>query len=301
LHRPKKEIKTKLQSMPRVMLLLLLFVTSNVYSQEYGLRSYIGSMHYMGDLAPLSANLSASRAHIATKVSHTIKVNEIVTYFSSVVIGKVSGDDALSADPARKRRNLSFESNIYEFGVGMEISFVSLIPKIGKYGIDVFMTGGISTFHMNPRTLYEGHWYKLQALGTEGQGLDLKDSNFENWPFIDDSFYKDKYKLWQLAFPFGVGCSFKINDRFSFGLEIVPRFTLTDYLDDVSSNYLATSFQSEIQGPTIARLANRSGIDYANSGAMRGDSNDKDWYIFNSLTFVMSLANIDRKIKKKRS
>lgn len=267
--------------MPKIILLLL-FTTCTylLCSQDYEVRSSFGAMHYLGDLAPLSSDLSASRPHIASKVSYNLSFNEMVTYYSSLVVGKVSANDENSNNLQRKNRNLSFESNIYEIGIGLEISLVSAFPKFDKYGIDIFLTGGVSTFHMNPQGFIDNRWVDLQPLGTEGQG-ELR---------YEDHF-KSKYKLWQLAFPFGMGIGFKLSDRYAIGLEFAPRFLLTDYLDDVSSIYMDTKLQTELQGSLTARLANRTGSDVS-FNTIRGDSRDKDWYVYNSFTFIMALANM---------
>jgi hypothetical protein len=67
-------------------------------------------------------------------------------------------------------------------------------------------------------------------LGTEGQHatLDPTDANHGIKP----------YSLLVIAIPFGIGSRIKINDLLDLWIEVGVRYTFTDYLDDVSKNYV---------------------------------------------------------------
>ncbi len=287
--------------MPRQCIFMgMLMIFALTSFGQYNVRMIPGMTHYMGDLAPYESIFSYSKGHVAAGVAYTLKVNEIISYYSKFTRGKISGDDANSADQWRRRRNLSFESNLYEIGAGFEVSLITLVKGFDKFGIDVYLLGGVNLFHFNPRTFYMGEWHDLQPLGTEGQGA----------PGI----YKTPYKLWQFSFPFGFGASFKLSDIYSMGLEFAPRATLTDYLDDVSQVYLDRTLQLPLQGELTTALANRieEGMDidpgeiitttgsdpYA--GTQRGDSIDRDWYIFSSFSFAMELGSGASKFLKKQ-
>jgi len=75
-----------------------------------------------------------------------------------------------------------------------------------------------------------GKWVKLRPLGTEGQysTLDPTDANYGIKP----------YKVAQIAIPFGIGIRLKLNQVMDFSAEWGFRYTFTDYLDDVSRNYV---------------------------------------------------------------
>ncbi len=47
-----------------------------------------------------------------------------------------------------------------------------------------------------------------------------------------------QYKLVQLAIPFGIGARYRLNQVFDISMEFGIRYTFTDYLDDVSQNYV---------------------------------------------------------------
>jgi hypothetical protein len=91
-----------------------------------------------------------------------------------------------------------------------------------------FAYAGIAVFRHNPQAQVPGNdlfgqpfanageWVNLQPLKTEGQS----------------------YNLFQFAIPFGAGVRFRLADQMDVSLEFGFRYTFTDYLDDVSSNYV---------------------------------------------------------------
>jgi hypothetical protein len=102
---------------------------------------------------------------------------------------------------------------------------------------------GFAVFHHNPQAIAPktyldgttpdpkaGQWVDLQPLGTEGQNSTLlpTDANFGIKP----------YSLIQAAIPFGVGGRFRLNEVLDLWADIGFRYTFTDYLDDVSKNYV---------------------------------------------------------------
>src|SRR5690606_21307429 len=46
------------------------------------------------------------------------------------------------------------------------------------------------------------------------------------------------YKLIQAAIPFGIGARFRLNQLMDFSVELGFRYLFTDYIDDVSQNYI---------------------------------------------------------------
>ena len=73
-----------------------------------------------------------------------------------------------------------------------------------------------------------------------------------------------KYSLIQVAIPMGMGLKFLLGN-FTLGLEAGARKTFTDYLDDVSTIYVKT-------------------------GRQRGNSQDKDWYMFGGITLTVKIS-----------
>ncbi len=68
-----------------------------------------------------------------------------------------------------------------------------------------------------------GEWVDLKPLRTEGQGL------------IPG---REEYKLTQLNIPMGIGVKYFLTETFHVSSEVLHRKTFTDYIDDVSTNYV---------------------------------------------------------------
>ena len=264
----------------RIIILLIVFVfcsTLDVKAQEYEFRFYIGANYYQGDLSPNKGKFSFSPGRLGLATMLGTKLSNVFRLNIKFMIGQIGGADADANLDNRKIRNLSFDSPIYEFGINLELSLNSFIKKLDKYGIDIYYTTGINLFNFSPKTtlLTAGKYelIDLQPLGTEGQGLPG---------------YDEKYALTQFNIPFGVGFKFQLFDNVELGFEFVPRLTFTDYLDDVSGQYVSYDELIEANRPLTAVLANRTG-EYlgtgplnVNSGTLRGDSTGNDWYFFGS-------------------
>jgi hypothetical protein len=140
-------------------------------------------------------------------------------------------------------------------------------------------------------------------LGTEGQYSTLPDTavNYGIKP----------YKLIQLAIPFGLGVRFRLNEVMDLSAEIGFRYTFTDYLDDVSQNYVnlgvfednelarAMSYRTnEVLGepPPVGQGGQDSGgytvwpgYGTEHSGSIRGNKDDRDIYMVTTfrLTYIL--------------
>ena len=103
--------------------------------------------------------------------------------------------------------------------------FDGLQGKLRPYGL-----AGIGMFHFNPQGQYintSGHkqWVDLRPLHLEGQG-------FPEYP------NRKEYALTQASIVMGAGFKYYIKENMYVGFEILHRKTFTDYLDDVSTEYI---------------------------------------------------------------
>ena len=103
-----------------------------------------------------------------------------------------------------------------------------------------------------------GTWVDLEPLGTEGQYSTLNDT--------DVNAGIEPYKQIQLAIPFGFGVRYRLNQVFDLSFEMGIRYTFTDYLDDVSQNYVDPG---SLNSDLARYLADRSGEANA---AVSGDA-----------------------------
>ena len=137
-----------------------------------------------------------------------------------------------------------------------------------KYPISPYFFYEIAYFQMNPIAELNGNDVELQQLGTEGQGTSLSD--------------KRPYRLNQISIPLGVGIKFNLRKRLAISIEYGIRKTFTDYLDDVSGDYVDPVALSAFNGPLAGELSdpglNNNGL--SNIGFNRGNSSTKDWYSF---------------------
>jgi hypothetical protein len=95
-----------------------------------------------------------------------------------------------------------------------------------------------------------------------------------------------------------VGYKYNLNPKMNVGVEIVYRFTTTDYLDDVSQTYVGIDkFGTLPDGdPSIgAILQDRSGETGATpigvEGKQRGYSNQKDGYLMAEIMFSFNITS----------
>jgi len=202
--------------------------------------------------------------------------------------GKVSASDSVlkgdgSAASLRYLRNLNFRSKLAELSTLMEFYLLNLLssdlPLLSPY-----LIFGIGYFHFDPETLINQKWVRLQPLHTEGQG-------FKEFPTRMD------YKLNQLSFPLGAGLKYDVSRFAVLRVEFVYRILPTDYLDDVSKEYIEPSLFYKYLSPEKAALA-ASLADRGKElnpahrtipGGIRGNPKNKDAFFSFSLKFSIVL------------
>lgn len=218
-------------------------------------------------------------------------------YRVSFAYGKVSGYDGLTTEPYRNNRNLHFKSNIFELSSQFEFYFTKERPDhlyrykgvsgLKNVDMQVYAFMGVGAFWFNPKADYNGTWYALQPLGTEGQTLKPG---------------TQKYSRVSVAVPIGIGIKNAINHRWSVGLELGIRKTFTDYIDDVSTTYYDKNLIAAAFGPAAGYFADPSlgliqappGFEPNGIGQQRGDSSDNDAYLFAHITVNYKIGRFRR-------
>jgi opacity protein-like surface antigen len=202
--------------------------------------------------------------------------------------GQVSGSDANTTtkggeEVSRKNRNLDFRSNIYEGYIAAEVYptvFFENDPTDVQGRLRPYGLIGVGVFHFNPQGTYTDptsgvvSWVDLRPLHTEGEG-------FPEYP------NRKEYSLTQINIPMGVGIKYYFNENLNVSFEIVHRKTFTDYIDDVSTQFVDPSVFYAHLSPAEAKIAdqmsNKSplrGIPNSsyNPGDKRGDPSQNDAY-----------------------
>lgn len=287
----------------------------------------LNALNYYGDLAPkpsrFSTDISFTRPAIGISFAH--RFGPRYTLMASFAYGTLRGSDLESADRGdlsngfhRSNRNLSFRNRIKELSVVASLDlFENMSTYISRVKWTPYAFAGISVFHHNPQaqvpltqldgTPFDnaGTWVNLKPLGTEGQYADLRET--------DVNYGIKPYKLIQPAIPMGVGARFRINEVMDFAAEIGFRYVFTDYLDDVSRNYVdlgvfgddelakALSYRSNeiaenqsLLRPTPSTVDGRvynllPGYGSEHPENVRGDSSDRDIFMVTTfrLTYII--------------
>lgn len=241
-----------------------------------------GGMFYIGDLNDMSA---LSMPRLAGGIGLRYNLNNRWAFRVEGSYGQIGVDkDCI------ERRNLSFKSDLIEAAALAEFNFAPYGGGATEKKWTPFIFGGLALYHFNPMASYidgEGNemWVDLQPLCTEGQGS----------PSYPD---RKMYPLTQVSLPFGVGIKVRLGKSFSLSAEYGFRKTWTDYLDDVSTTYVALETLQEVsEDPTMsARMADRSGeveAGYVNApGIKRGDDSLNDMYSYVHFTMGISLETV---------
>ncbi|MDA7804076.1 DUF6089 family protein [Crocinitomix sp.] len=250
-----------------IFLLILAFGFSISFGQGFKSATevgvYGGGSYYIGDLNSTHFKYSKFsyggifRYNLSTR--HSLRL--------TAFYGEIYGDDANSKDPFQLNRNLNFKTNLLELAIGFEIDWFKYRINDMKYPISPYFFYQFAYARINPMTELDGNEIALQPLSTEGQGTGIPGTK------------RNQYRLNQFTVPLGIGLKFNLRARIAMSFEYGIRLTFTDYLDDVSGNYLDADILSAENGPLAATLANRS-LDGVNTGLNRGNSSTKDWYAF---------------------
>ena len=258
-----------------------LFLNSSISQvHNFGSKSELGVMggvmYYVGDLNPYH-HFRDFEAGIG--IIYKYNITSHFAFRLTGLYGKVTGNDSKSKSEYRFNRNLHFRSNILEIGAGFEINFFKYRTQDFKHPITPYLIFQVAYFHMNPQAKRGDSYHNLQPLGTEGQGSSLGGK---------------AYSLHQVSFPIGLGLKFNIAKGVSFAVEYSIRFTFTDYLDDVSKNYVDPDILASENGPNAGyfsdRSLNKSGPGGSNIGYQRGDISTNDWYAFLGATLTFRLS-----------
>ena len=214
----------------------------------------------------------------------------------------VSGDDALTEEPARSARKLSFRSHLLELSGQMEYMLVKqksghlyrLRGVRGKswFRFEVYLFGGIGGLWYNPQSRNpDGDWVSLKNLNTEGQGLPGGPKDYSGLTVV---------------VPYGIGLRRNLGGSvrqgmWTLGIELSMRKTFSDYIDDVSGYYYndpekSPSAIAEAYGEEALYFHDPSGVynlDGFGEPQQRGDKSDKDAY-------MMGIISLNYKIGRRR-
>jgi hypothetical protein len=254
-----------------------IFATGGKYGKSREMGICLGTAYYIGDLNPHAH--FGTRLNIGGGLMYRDNLSTRWSIKGSLLYGRVEAYDADSDDPWQQNRNLSFRNDLLEFSMVAELNYFDYQIGDERNGISPYLFLGISYFSMRPEAEYNGNWYELQPLGTEGQGTTEGGSH---------------YKTNGIAIPMGLGLKVNLFSIMAINLDWGMRKTWTDYFDDVSSTYIDPGVLQSENGQLAALLSDRSilqdGTQNDNAGLQRGDPGRKDWYSFAQMTLSFRLG-----------
>lgn len=214
----------------------------------------VSAFNYFGDIAP-SASLAS------TDISFTRPGFNVHAFYrfhprfavkGSFNYGRIKGDDNETAqlgDDSQWRyvRNLHFRNDIKELSA---VFVVDLFKNQGSYSnripLNPYLFMGLGVFHHNPKAIAPasyrdglngtefplddaGKWVELQPLQTGGES----------------------YSKISVSFPVGIGVRYKFSKSIDFGFEMAARYLITDFLDDMGTNYVGPEYFLDKLGDNV--------------------------------------------------
>ncbi len=268
-------------------LLLFALLVSFVFakSQDWELGITLGPMNYQGDIAQAYVNLAKTKLNFGALGRYTF--NPSFAIRGEVNYGKIGGDDKFAVLPpeayGHNKRNLNFSSSIFEVSTSLEYNFFKFVPGSRRKRFSPFISAGVGIFHFDPTTVYQGQVVHLQPLQTE--------------------LNKPLYSLTQVCFPIGGGIKWNVKKNWTLGVNYATRFTLTDYIDDVSHNWQTNPTPGNLGQELTYRGDETSNINWQQTVVKnnqdpnskitvnRGDPKNRDTYMI----FGFSLTKTFRK------
>jgi hypothetical protein len=258
----------EIRSLAVLIVILCLFCIESSYAQKFKPTSSVGfsvgGATFLGDLGgsprigrPFIYDLNIQTVRPALSAMYRYNLNPFLAFKGELAYMQLTGNDALInaeffQDRAytRRYRNLNFTSPVISVGAMAEIHLYNYQPgnKDG-YKVAPFIGIGGGAFWFDPRTddPLTGGRVRLQPLGTEGQGI--------------DGFGK-KYSLIQPQLLGSVGIKYNVGPQLAMSIELVYHHTFTDYIDDVSAQFVDPAIFFANYDPAtaaqVARLSNRS-------------------------------------------
>lgn len=227
-----------------------------------------GAANYYGDLQ--TRKLTFNQANAVFGAGATLDITNKLLLRGEYNFTKLGADDKQNKSASFRTRNLNFKTLIQELDLMAEYNLWDLSEK----KITPYVFAGVGAFKFSPYTtdsLY-GKVF-LIGLSTEGQG-------FSQYPD------RKEYKKLQVNIPIGGGIKYAISDDVQFGFEYGLRLLFTDYLDDVSTNYIDENVLLNAKGPVAVSLAFRGDEiktnprSYPKEGTFRGSPKAKDLYYY---------------------
>jgi len=286
------------------------------------------------------ANLNIKKTNFTANFSHLYYLKNKIAFRTSLTYAKVSGDDSFSSVFAKQNKALNFNTTISELSGILEFTITTIknrnnynnrnkrsknIANKDRLGFGSYIFAGLGSFYYNPmgknkfldsegNNVGDGQEYSLRELHTEGQGFDGGPEQFSEQ--ATGKKYST-YKNFAICVPIGFGIKKAFHSNAGIKFEASYRFTNTDYLDDVSSNYydreklkteMNQAFGEELgerayvmSGTSTGIVMINSNSTYTEPGMARGGVKGNDSYILLTLSVYKTINNKNMRISNSGS
>lgn len=191
-------------------------------------------------------------------------------------------------------RNLEVRTNMWEANLMFEFNprRLNIGPRTARGRFNPYLLAGFGYFHFNPQGILPSRtgtqqpkWVNLKDLHLEGDG----------W----GAGYPEEINYWQMEVPLGIGVRWSLGEKLDLGLEYIYHYCFTDYLDNVSTNYVDPNQFDTHLDPDKAQVAREMYdkswqiTNYANRsvGDVRGNKSVNDAYSVINITFFYKVKS----------
>lgn len=280
-------------------------------NERHSMSVGLGASNFLGELGGRDQigsdfiwDLELSKTQPSLMVNYRYQFGSALFARAQFSFGYIAGNDALTEETFRRNRNIHFRAPIFELAGMVEAELLNFRSK-SRYGLggktsiwegfSLFAVVGVGVTRFNPQANFDGTWYDLRPLSTEGQGL-------EGGP--------EEYSLFTTVIPMGIRIAYEINKEWTLGLEVMHRITFTDYMDDVSGVYynnevirddvgdLAAYFADPSLGTYIDENGNELPLNSTDTGQQRGNPENNDSYMFAHFTATYKFSQ--KRFKRSR-
>jgi hypothetical protein len=244
---------------------------------------FAGNAIYFGDMqrTGVAVNFNNFRPNVGFRARYHFSEK------SSVMIANnnmyIYGTDRIDPNTRNPRgtgyaRGLEVRTTVNDLAVMFEYNLMryrsikTFIPSL---------YAGVNAYYFKPMANYQGQWYDLRSMGTEGQ---LSDPNF------------DQYRKVMFGIPMGASIKRHLGQDFILGVSYTFNKIFTDYLDDVSTGQFQSYDDFQQSNPDNAEVAYAVSNPNGLSGS-RSKSANFDAYAYLGVTLTYKIPNNKRKEK----
>lgn len=256
------------------------FLNWQLRDRYFTIQAGTGWTGYIGELTngnPMSNGLSHFNVGIEARLYSKIGARvQAATY-------RIEGADANAPDSSYNRqRNLSFRSQNLEWNFQFTYYFLKYRRKYHmRRTYEPYAAVGFGQTYYYPKAAYNGQYYDLRSLMTEGQVYDKS--------------------AWVI--PVGLGIKAAMNEFINLSAELSYRYAFTSYLDDVSGSFTGPYEEGTPEFFLVNRkdqipIVNQAAYDQMVPGADRGTGGNDSYFLANLSVEIYIPSDLLRSKKK---